>query len=91
MSLLQSPYQLGSGGSPLVAFDQIYVGHVDLHRPVNICRSKVPFPTFKVTGHAYTYNFEISFVLLCLETLLEVSTRWEEQIWCLNIKSEELK
>ena len=43
MSLPQSPYQLGSGGSPLVAFDQIYVGHVDLHRPVKICRSKVPF------------------------------------------------
>ena len=24
-------------------------------------------------------------------TLLEVSVRWEEQIWCLNIKSIELK
>ena len=34
MSLLQSPYHLGFGGSRLVVLDQIYVGHVDLHRPV---------------------------------------------------------
>ena len=34
VSLLQNPYHLGSGGSPLVIFDQIYVGHVDLYRPV---------------------------------------------------------
>ena len=75
----------------MVVFDQIYVGHVDLHRPVKICRSKVLFPTFKATGYTYTYNFEISFVLSLPWTLLEVSVRWEEQIWHLNIKSKELK
>ena len=49
------------------------------------------FPTFKVTGYAYTYNFEIPFVLLSPWTLPEVSASWEEQIWHLNIKSKELK
>ena len=56
-----------------------------------LCRSKVPFPTFKVTGYIYIYNFEISFVPPLPWTLLEVSARWEGQIWCLNIKSIELK
>ena len=36
-------------------------------------------------------NFEISFPPLLPWTLLEVYARWEEQIWCLNIKSIELK
>ena len=49
------------------------------------------FPTFKVTGYACTNNFEISFVLPLPWTLLEVSVRWEKQIWHLNIKSKELK
>ena len=49
------------------------------------------FLSFKVTGYAYTYNLEISFVLLHLWTLLEVSTRREEPIWRLNIRSKELK
>ena len=66
MSLPRSPYQLGPGGSLLVILNQTYVGHVDLCRPVKFCRSKVPFFRFKVAGHAYTYNFEISFVLLRL-------------------------
>ena len=91
MSLLQSPYQLGPGGNLLVVLDQTYVGHVDLCRPVKFCRSKVPFSRFKGTDSAYTYNFEISFVLLSPWTLLEVSARWEEQIWHPNIKSKELK
>ena len=56
-----------------------------------LCRSKVVFPTFRVTGYAQTYNFEISFVPLLLWTYLEVSVKQEEQIWCLNIKSIELK
>ena len=38
-----------------------------------------------------TYNFEISFAPLLPWTPLEVSARQEEQIWCLNIKSVELK
>ena len=51
----------------------------------------MPFTTFKVTGYVYIYNFEISFVPPLPWTLLEVSARWEEQIWCPNIKSIELK
>ena len=36
-------------------------------------------------------NYEISFVPLLHWTLLEVSVKQEEQIWCLNMKSIELK
>ena len=57
----------------------------------NLCRSKVPFPTLKVTGYVYTYNYAISSVALLPWTPLEASVRWEEKIWCLNIKSIELK
>ena len=57
----------------------------------NLCRSKVSFPTFKVTGYIYIYNYAISFVSLLHWTHLDGSVRWEEQIWCLNIKSIELK
>ena len=91
MGLPWSPYHWGSGRSPLVVSDQIYVGHVDLHRPVNLCRSRVPFPTFKVTGYDYAYKL---WNFLCLPASLdplEVSVKWEEQIWYLNIKSIELK
>ena len=56
-----------------------------------LCRSKVPFPTFKVTVYIYIYNFEISFVPPLPWTLLEVSARQEGQIWHLNIKSIKLK
>ena len=67
MSLLQSPYQLGPGGSLLVILNQTYVGPVDLCRPVKFCRSKVAFfPDLRSLATAYTYNLEISFVLLHL-------------------------
>ena len=36
-------------------------------------------------------NYEISFVPLLHWTPLEVSVKQEEQIWCLNMKSIELK
>ena len=36
-------------------------------------------------------NYEISFVLLALLDPLEVSVKQEEEIWCLNMKSIELK
>ena len=34
MILLQSPYHLGSMESLLVVLDQIYVGDVDLYKPI---------------------------------------------------------
>ena len=46
--------------------------------------------TFKVTGSAYMSNYEISFAPASLDPL-GVSVKWEEQIWCLNMKSIELK
>ena len=36
-------------------------------------------------------DYEISFVPLLHWTPLGVSVKWEEQIWCLNIKAMELK
>ena len=36
-------------------------------------------------------KYEIPFVPLLHWTSLEVSVKWEEQIWCLNMKSIELK
>ena len=36
-------------------------------------------------------NYEISFVPVLHWTCLEVSVKWEELIWCLNMKSIELK
>ena len=36
-------------------------------------------------------NYDISFIPLLHWTPLEVSVKWEEQIWCLNMKSIELK
>ena len=40
MSLLQSPYHLGSGVSLLVVLDQIYVGQVDLHKQIKFIEVK---------------------------------------------------
>ena len=56
----------------------------------NLYRPKVLFPTFKVTGYTYEYNYEIS-LPPCFIGPLDMSVKQEEQIWCLNMKSIELK
>ena len=65
MSLLQSPYHLGYGGSPLVVLDQIYVGHVNLHRPVKIyVGQRCYLQLLRSLAMLMNINYEISFVPL---------------------------